>query len=173
MYTTVGERDMHFIHKTTETLLIRFLKLTSLSLSAVLGLFCNNPNVATPAYGVVAEYGMPWANYKVMGTVRGIDTHTALKGIHITLSDTGTDSCIFASAYTDTSGKYSISFNDPPWKNTWTLHARDVDGSANGSYKAKDTIISIPDSALDSADSQGTWYSGHGEKTIDLNLDVQ
>jgi putative lipoprotein (rSAM/lipoprotein system) len=162
---------MNFIKKSCDTVFFRFLKLLSISLSFILGLFCNNPNITTPVYGVVAEYGMPWANYKVIGTIHSSDiTHAALRGIKVSLKDTAAGSNAFDSTYTDSLGKYSLNFNTSPWDNTWVLDARDVDGTLNGSYTAKDTTISIPDSSLDSAGTRGTWYRGTGETTVDMNL---
>jgi putative lipoprotein (rSAM/lipoprotein system) len=158
---------MNVIKKASDSFLFRILKLLSLCLSAILGLFCNS-NVATPVYGVVAEYGMPWAKYTVSGTIRTSDTQTPINGIRVTLRDTAAGSQPFDTVYTDTAGKYSVEFSNTPWYNTWVLDAEDVDGSANGEYDAKDTIISIPDTALDSA--SGSWYRGHGKKNIDLDL---
>jgi len=158
---------MNLIKKVSGSFSFRILKLLSLCLSSILGLFCNS-NIATPVYGVVAEYGMPWAKYTVSGTIRTSDTRLPINGIRVTLRDTAAGSHPFDTVYTDTAGKYSVEYSNAPWDNTWILHAEDVDGSANGTYDAKDTTFSIPDTALDSAN--GAWYRGHGKKNIDLDL---
>jgi putative lipoprotein (rSAM/lipoprotein system) len=164
-----GGGSMNFKKNTTGNVLFRILKLTSLGLSSILGLFCN-PGSIGPMYGVVAEYGMPWADYKVSGTIHASDTRSVLSGIRVSLKDTTAGSCPIDTVYTDSVGKYAMTFSHAPWNNTWVLHAEDIDSAANGSYSAKDTIITIPDSTLDSA--SGSWYLGHGEKNVDLDLDV-
>ena len=158
---------MNVIKKVSGSFFFRILKLLSLCLSGILGLFCNS-NTTDSVSHVVAEYGMPWAKYTVSGTIRTSDTRSPINGIRITLRDTTAGSYPFDTVYTDTAGKYSVEFSNAPWYNTWVLHAEDADGSANNEYDAKDTIISIPDTTLDSA--SGSWYRGHGKKNIDLDL---
>ena len=157
---------MNYIKNTTGTLFFRILKLTGICLSFVLGLFCTTrPTVVR----VSSLYGMPWADYKVSGTIYASNTHKALNGMKVTLTDTAYGSRPIHTQVTDSSGKYDFKFSGAPWNNSWILQAGDIDSTANGSYINKDTTITIPDSMLDSA--VGAWYNGHGEKHVDLNLD--
>jgi putative lipoprotein (rSAM/lipoprotein system) len=112
---------------------------------------------------------MPWADYKVSGTIYASNTHIALNNMKVTLTDTAYGSRLINTVVTDSSGKYDFKFSGAPWKNTWILKAGDIDSTVNGSYSAKDTTITIPGSTLDSA--SGSWYQGHGEKHVDLYLD--
>lgn len=141
-----------------------FLKLLSLSISAILGIFCGCNGI-----GPVVMYGMPSADYKVSGSVSSTDQNMPIKGLLVSIADTLNPSRIIDSTKTDSLGRYSLQFSSAPWQNTWHLKAKDVDSVQNGSFAAKDTIISIPETDL--KDPSGNWYNGHGEKNVDMKVD--
>jgi putative lipoprotein (rSAM/lipoprotein system) len=144
----------------------RFLKLLSHAIGAVLGIFCTFGGCM---YGPAPEYGMPHADYKVSGTIVSSDQNLPIKGLFVSIRDTANVSNIIDSAKTDSLGKYSLQFSHPPWENTWDLKVKDNDSIENGSFKTKDTVVSIPKSDL--KEPSGNWNDGHGEKTIDLKVD--
>ena len=144
----------------------RLLKVLSLSISAILGIFFNS---GCSKYGAAPEYGMPHADFQVSGTVLSADRKLPIKGLLVTIRDTLNTSGIIDSAKTDSTGKYSLHFSGAPGVNAWELKVEDIDLSVNGLFVSKDTIVSIPESDLQ--DPSGNWYGGRGEKNVDLKLD--
>jgi putative lipoprotein (rSAM/lipoprotein system) len=145
-----------------------FLKLLSLSISAILGIFCTFGGCMYGP-GPAPMYGMPNADYKISGTVSSADQNLPIRGLLVSIADTLDPLRIIDSTKTDSVGKYSLQFSGAPWENTWHLKAKDIDSVANGSFAAKDTTISIPESDL--KEPSGNWYKGHGEKDVDLKVD--
>jgi|WetSurMetagenome_2_1015567.scaffolds.fasta_scaffold04603_7 putative lipoprotein (rSAM/lipoprotein system) len=140
---------------------LHVLRFLSLVIGGVLGLFCNRP-------GPIPTYGMPYADYQISGTVLSADQDAPVKGLSVSLRDTLNASAITDSGVTDSLGRYSLQFSGAPWENTWVLKVRDVDSIENGSFRAKDTVISIPESDL--REPSGNWYEGHGEKIVDVKI---
>jgi putative lipoprotein (rSAM/lipoprotein system) len=163
---TRWERMSMSISRICRKTTFRFLKLLSLSISAVLGVFCNFGGCV---YGPAPEYGMPHADYRISGTVLSSDLNLPIEGISVTIRDTLDASGAMDSTGTDSLGRYVLQFSEAPWRNTWRLKAEDTDSFENGTYISKDTVISIPESDLQ--DGSGSWYEGHGEKTVDFQLD--
>jgi putative lipoprotein (rSAM/lipoprotein system) len=143
----------------------RLCKLLSLAIGAILSIFWGCGIVDPPA----PAYGMPYAKYQVSGTVLSSDQNLPVKGLFISIRDTGSTLTARDSTMTDSLGKYSLQISDGPWNPTWDLKVKDIDSIENGSFVTKDTIISIPSSALQGGD--GKWYEGHAEKTVDLKID--
>lgn len=143
----------------------RFLKLLSVSISAVLGVFCN---FGGAMYGPAPMYGMPNADYKISGTVTSAEQSLPVKGLSVSIRDTMNTSGTIDSTKTDSLGRYSVQFSSTPWRNTWDLKVEDIDSIENGSFTTKDTIVSIPESDLQ--EPNDNWNRGHGEKTVDLKV---
>jgi putative lipoprotein (rSAM/lipoprotein system) len=141
--------------------LVPILRLLSVSIGAILGVFCNLGSTAP-------KYGMPNADYKVSGTVSAADQNMPVKGLLVSIADTLNPPRIIDSAKTDSLGNYSLEFSGAPWENTWNLKTRDIDSVENGSFTEKDTVISIPESDL--KEPNGNWYLGHGEKVVDVKV---
>ena len=110
---------------------------------------------------------MPYADFKVTGTVLSADQNLPIGGLSVSLRDTMEASGIIDSARTDSLGRYSLVFSEAPWGNVWLLGVKDIDSSKNGLFIGKDSVISKPN--LQGGD--GKWYDGHGEKTVDLKMD--
>ncbi len=144
------------------------LKLLCLPITAILGIFCNFGGCM---YGPAPEYGMPHADYKVTGTVFSSDQNMPIKGLLVSIRDTMNTSGTIDSTKTDSLGRYSLQFSGAPWDSTWELKVKDVDSTENGSFIARDTVISISESEL--KESDGNWYQGHAEKNVDLEVDRQ
>lgn len=142
----------------------RCLKLLNLFTSTILGiLFSSSCQMNAVAYG------MPHADYKVSGTIVSSDHNLPIKNLLVAIKDTFEPYGIHDSTKTDSLGKFSLEYSGPPWDSTFDLNVIDVDSTENGTFSAKDTIFSIPESELKGGN--GPWYAGHGEKKIDLKLD--
>ena len=126
----------------------RFLKLLSISISAVLGIFCSSGcimNEATPAYGAQT------ADYKVSGTVVSSDHNLPIKGLSVSIRDTMNYYGTLDSVETDSLGRFSLT----RYPGTYDLNIKDIDSTENGSFVSKDTLFSITDA----------------EKVVDIKLD--
>lgn len=144
------------------------LKLSSVLIGVLLGIFfgCSCGNGPLEYGPMPVEYGMPYADFKVIGTVRSADSSLPVKGLSVSLRDSMNASRIIDSARTDSLGRYLLEFSGFAFGNIWTLSVKDMDSSANGSFAEKDTVISQP--PLQGGD--GHWYEGHGEETVDVNV---
>ena len=154
------------INKLYRAITLRCLKLLSLIISTLLGIFCNSISKMNETEGA---YGMQYADYKVSGTVVSSDQNLAVKGLLIIVRDTMGTYKRLDSTMTDSLGRYSLEFSGPPFDNIWDLNVKDIDSTENGSFFSKDTTISIPESELKGRDAP--YYLGHAEKKVDLKLD--
>ena len=100
--------------------------------------------------------GTPYADFKVSGYVRAADTQQPIPGIRFSLRDTLTAASVISDIISNASGWYLIDYTAPTTWNTWHLHAEDVDSSLNGSFRSKDTLISLVP---------------HEQDTVDIELD--
>lgn len=124
----------------------RLLKLLSLSISALLGVFCN---CGTALYGppLVPLYGVRVAKFNVSGTIRSADKNIPIGGLSVCFRDTVDTTGIIDSTRTDSLGKYSMEFLWPRLEQTGKLTVNDIDSSENGLFIAKDTLITLPEGA--------------------------
>lgn len=155
---------MNFIKKTTRPAFFRILKLTSLCLSFILGLFYTYSSSEGRIYGACRPH-----YYKVSGTIHTADsTHRPLKGIEVELQAYPPGNCEVTVAKTDSTGYYATSSALPTdGRKAWVLHA---DGK-NSNYLDKDTIFPVPtDSTYDS--TSGQWCRNK-EKTVDLEMEKE
>jgi hypothetical protein len=138
-----------FYRKTT----FHLLRLSSLLISAILGVFCNFGAVL---YGPapLPLYGMRVAKFNVSGTIRSADQSLPVGGLSVSFSDTSI-SRIFDSTRTDSLGKYFLEFLEPRIEQTGKLMVKDIDSTENGIYLEKDTLVNLPE----------------GSSIIDLKLD--
>jgi putative lipoprotein (rSAM/lipoprotein system) len=161
-------RLMHQINRTARHGFFGVLKSFSIAIGSILGFLCKcGPFLNEP----IPTYGMPMATYRISGTISAEDTKQAIPGIRLTLKDTllaGSGNPL-DSAFADTAGKYTLEFSVWSGDSTWRLEARDVDGTLNGSFGPKDSIISVSKTSLTGA--SGSFDLGHAEKTVNISLD--
>jgi putative lipoprotein (rSAM/lipoprotein system) len=122
--------------------------------------FFGNPQ---PVYGVVAEYGAPYADYSMIGTVVDTVDKNNIPGISVQFK-TG---YFVKNALTDNSGDYQIesrNFNT----DTMVAQFRDIDGTANGSYINRDVTVDFSAAPFIGGSN---WYKGRAEKTLDVELE--
>jgi len=105
-------------------------------------------------------YGMPYADYLLLGTVKSSDEKKPVQGLLVALRDTLDMSYIIDSTRTDSQGKYVLEFQGEAWENTLKIEVRDLDGNQNGLFVDKDTLVTINQEDL--ADV---------EKTVDIEVE--
>jgi len=127
----------------------------------------------------VAEYGVPYADYEIKGTVTDSITSAPIQNIRVTVTQIQTyiekDSIhthidTLALKETDSAGKYDIRFQSFPLdKLTYKVKADDMDGLTNGgdfNSQAKDVLFIH----TDLTGANGGWYNGKALKIVDLKL---
>jgi putative lipoprotein (rSAM/lipoprotein system) len=104
-----------------------------------------------PLYGVVVEYGMPYARYTFEGTVASSEDSSTISGARVYVYVQGSAEPS-DSADTDESGNYSVEVLTNLNEN-WALKAKDIDGNENGEFETADTNIVIAEDSLKGGDS--------------------
>lgn len=143
-----------------------FLKTYDKLLIALLGIFpfitgCDEPRV---------EYGSPFANYDLNGTVKDSISSSPIPGIKLVLkSNKGYG---FDTTETGSDGKYSFVFNDTPDNvKVFKIEAVDKDGTLNGGeFTSKELEIEILESEYIKDTEELLWYVGYAHKTRDFKL---
>lgn len=106
------------------------------------------------------EYGTPSADYIVKGKVTDAQTNVPVKGIGIIVPNKLCDT-----VYTNEQGDYKVELNTfPYWNEKMKVIAKDLDGSANGSFESDSLEIEFT-SKDQTKKASGNWYSGTFEKT--------
>jgi putative lipoprotein (rSAM/lipoprotein system) len=144
----------------------RLLKVWGMILAFFLGL----SSQFSCLYGMVMEYGMPYAKFTINGKVKKAGTDDAIPGILVSFQET---SGIYYTIqpYTDVNGDYTIWFESTgEIAADVTLLFQDVDGTENGSYEDKEVVVSItPDDFIDTTPDD-SWDDGEGTRTVDVDL---
>ena len=134
---------------------------------------------------VPVEYGSPSVDFKVKGTVTDED-EKPLEGIRVIVRREannqprsnqsyvddygryhlyGGDDTL----YTDVKGKYESSVMDAFAVAEQKVYFDDVDGNANGAFKSDSVLVrTAPQKKF--KDSEGNWYAGGYEYTVDVKL---
>lgn len=139
-------------------------KLITIPVSGLIGLISGCSGNAP--WTTAAMYGMPTATYKIKGTVT--DGIKSVPNLTVTLRDTAATAYTIDSTHTTTDGSYQLEEHTDARDLTVKLSVSDQDGSANGRYASKDTIITIPKTALSNGD--GNWNLGTAEKTVTITV---
>lgn len=138
--------------------LIGFL-LAALGFGSISLTGCDSPVDPDP----VAEYGVPYAIFKVKGKVT-----SEAEGIPNIKVKMGSDSFYFDSTYTDANGEYEISQGTFPSDQAFDMSFEDIDGAQNGSFQALDTIVEFVDPQF--TGGSGNWDSGETETIFNVEL---
>jgi len=141
------------------TLLKRYNTLLSFLLSILgFGAACS---LSGCEYGIlVAEYGTPYATFKVNGNVKSEETSDNIPNIRVVM---GVDT-----AFTDAQGNFQVSASDFPDDQTFLVEFKDIDGETNGEYQPLDTIVEFIDPEF--TGGSGGWDNGETEKEINVEL---
>jgi putative lipoprotein (rSAM/lipoprotein system) len=107
------------------------------------------------------EYGMPYANFKLKGTVQSNETELFIPGIKVIMGEDST--------YTDAMGHFEASQSEFPEDQTFIVRFIDIDGATNGHIIDIDTTITFTNPVFTNGD--GHWYKGETEKVIEIKMD--
>lgn len=110
-------------------------------------------------YGIPAEYGTPYANFKVNGTITNSRNET-IPGIKVKMP--------YNSTYSNTNGKYEIDTHDFPTNQTFQIKFIDVDGAENGEFETLDTTVVFENPKFVNGD--GDWFQGDTSKEFNIKL---
>ncbi|MBP5689643.1 MAG: radical SAM-associated putative lipoprotein [Bacteroidales bacterium] len=122
--------------------------------------------------GVRCEYGMPNANYKLLGDVKD-SGGKPVKGIRVVFvprGDTEEQSWENDTLYTDDKGHFELDRARYQWPgdtDKFVYIAEDVDGADNGSFKS--TKVTPDVKKVKKGD--GSWYDGDYEVSATITLD--
>ena len=105
------------------------------------------------------EYGTPHATFKIYGTVTS-ESKVAIPNIKVKMQ--------YDSTYTDEKGEYAIQVVEFPQDQNFTVRYEDIDGSDNGSYLLKDSIVEFKDPQFEN--STGSWDFGETKKEVNIEL---
>lgn len=120
---------------------------------------CDSPVDPDP----VAEYGVPYAIFKVKGKVTS--ETVGIPNIKVKM---GSNSFFYDSTYTDANGNYEISQGAFPSNQAFDLSFEDIDSTQNGSFQPLDTIVEFVDPKF--TGGSGNWDDGETETTFNVEL---
>ncbi len=109
---------------------------------------------------VAAEYGAPFADFIINGTIKDHDTEQLIEGVSVTLRS--------KTVYSGPNGEFQIIENEFADEQTFELKIEDVDGDLNGSYQNKDTSVVFENPQFTGGD--GNWDEGQVEKEVQIKL---
>jgi putative lipoprotein (rSAM/lipoprotein system) len=117
-----------------------------------------------------AEYGVPSADFIVKGKVLSKTSSLSIPNIRVILKDTSAHATVEPdTVYSNSEGNYELKVTDFPTDNTYNLNFSDIDGTLNGEYASKDTLIEFVAPVFTNGD--GHWYSGKTTKEATIKLD--
>ena len=123
-----------------------------------------------------AEYGMPHANFKLLGDVS--DTKgKPIKGIRVIFAPYGNPSQEHwenDTLYTDDKGHFELAqarFMFGWVDDNITFLAEDIDGKDNGSFKSKEVVGKDNVTVTKLKDGDGRWYEGDFEISTKITLE--
>lgn len=106
------------------------------------------------------EYGMPYADFLIDGTVVSAEAKEPIQGIELKFKDKTT--------FSDANAKWSFAVRGTPFPSTYFIIATDVDGDDNGGAFDPDTVWISPTKTKPGLD----WYAGVFEQhNIVIELD--
>ncbi|MFN8258606.1 MAG: radical SAM-associated putative lipoprotein [Bacteroidales bacterium] len=140
----------------------RILKFNNRLLSKILAMLGLGAAISESCalYGTPAEYGTPYATFKVMGKVTTVE-EIPVQNIRVVLD--------YDTSFTDASGNYEVKTINFPTNQTFSLHFKDVDNEQNGEFTDLDTTAEFKNPQFTGGD--GDWYDGETE--IELNVKLK
>lgn len=112
--------------------------------------------------GMIVEYGTPSATFKVLGIVIN-ESDVPIEGVQVVMFPDST--------LTDANGHYEVSIREFPGDQSFTVKYKDVDGTVNGEYIQKDSVVSFVNNQYQNGD--GSWYDGIVSKEVNIKLKEQ
>lgn len=112
------------------------------------------------------EYGTPRANFVVKGTIRSKSNAQPVSHVKVKLFDS--DMNLSDSVISDQNGSFEVDIEDFPMSQELPIKFTDVDGTANGLFLPKDTVVEFKDPSFTGGD--GNWNQGETQKVFDIKL---
>lgn len=113
----------------------------------------------------VAEYGVPIAEYILLGKVSNAQNSNPVKGIQVIMTEEYSNA---DTAYTDSDGNYTLSTTDYPDNLTFQVFVNDIDSTLNGSFQNRTLSVSFSEDQL--VDGDGKWDYGSVTKTLNIEI---
>lgn len=126
-----------------------------LSLISFLGIATSCDDVISPA-----EYGAPYATFRVNGSITEEGTSKVIPGIKASIYS--------SNFYSDISGKFEAELSSEPNIDTLRISFEDIDGIENGAYQTLDTFVVFKNPEFVNGD--GNWYYGETETEFNVEL---
>ncbi len=109
---------------------------------------------------VVCEYGTPYADFKISGTVTNAQKEN-IPGVKVLLND-------YDSTLTDSNGTYSFTTQTFPAETLFPIKFIDIDGDENGNLQPIDTTVVFEDPEFEG--QSGSWYQGETSKVFNIEM---
>ncbi len=123
-----------------------------------------------------AEYGMPHANYKLLGDVSD-SKGQPVKGIRVVFAPNGNSAenpWANDTLFTDDKGHFErdhAKFDFGWLDDNVTFLAEDIDGEENGSFKSKELVGKDHITVTKMKEGDGKWYTGDFEISAKITLE--
>lgn len=100
-----------------------------------------------------AKYGVEISTFtmNLMGTVKSNDSLKTIENIEVSASNSFTG----LAAYTDGKGEFSVNIELEEGDNQAHMKIADIDGSLNGSFITKDTVLTLSQGEIESGTKYG------------------
>jgi putative lipoprotein (rSAM/lipoprotein system) len=134
----------------------KYLKVYNQLIAYLLGLM----GFAAACIPEPVEYGIPQATFKLKGTVQSNETSLYIPNIKVIMG--------YDTTYTDAGGNFQISQIEMPDEQTFIVRFLDVDDASNEHLDDIDTTITFIDPVFTGSD--GKWYKGETEKSIEIKM---
>ena len=113
------------------------------------------------------EYGTPSARFKVTGTVTS-ETNAKISNIRVVMHSGESLARQTDTSFTDINGAYIVQTLTYPDEQDFSIKFDDIDGTLNGIYQSKDSIVSFDNPKFINGD--GSWYKGETSKELNIKL---
>ncbi|MCF8308501.1 MAG: radical SAM-associated putative lipoprotein [Bacteroidales bacterium] len=110
-----------------------------------------------------AEYGVPYATFKVNGKIQSSQTNEPIPNIRVIMR--------YDTTYSNAQGRYETEAQAFPESQEFSIRFRDVDSTQHGSYATKDTTVKFTNP--DFSGSSGNWNGGETSKEFNIKLDPE
>ena len=137
------------------------LRMYSILLAGLLFIVGIATSCDTKKYGSpIAEYGAPFAKFKIKGNVKSDSTNENIANIKVLTAKDST--------FSDSTGNYQLEVESYPAGQTFVVHFVDIDGSLNGAFHTKDTVATFTDPQY--IDGDGNLYEGETSTQLNVKL---
>ena len=113
------------------------------------------------------EYGTPSARFKVTGTVTN-ETNAKISNIRVVMHSGESLGEQTDTSFTDINGAYIVQTLTYPSEQDFSIKFDDIDGTLNGIYQSKDSIVSFKNPVFENGNDP--WYQGETSKELNIKL---